>query len=142
MTGATVQFAVHVVGYLQEVGLVPKQQAPVALHVRFQAGRVDRTASAVIFGSILTPNGEAPMQDQTPLLCNPRDFVLDLLNFVAEQIELAKANPADQLAAIDAASGVIPALKSRLDDDLKSTFGIVLQNRLIAHGEKSGMGLQ
>jgi hypothetical protein len=82
------------------------------------------------------------MQDQTPLLCNPRDFVLDLLNFVAEQIELAKANPADQLAAIDAASGVIPVLKSRLDDDLKSTFGIVLQNRLIAHGEKSGMGLQ
>ena len=69
------------------------------------------------------------MQDQTTLLSNPRDFALDLLNFAAEQIELAKANPADQLAAIDAASGVIPVLKNRLDDDLKSIFGIVLQNR-------------
>lgn len=36
------------------------------------------------------------MYDQPPLLSPQRDFALDLLNFLAEQIELAKANPADQ----------------------------------------------
>ena len=69
------------------------------------------------------------MQDKPLLLCNPRDFVLDLLNFVAEQIELAKANPADQRAATDAASGVIPVLKGRLDDYLKTSFVLALQNK-------------
>jgi hypothetical protein len=69
------------------------------------------------------------MQDQIQPLCNPRDFVVDLLNFVAEQIELAKTNPADQLAAIDAASGVIPLLKSRLDDYRKTSFVLALGNK-------------
>jgi hypothetical protein len=63
------------------------------------------------------------------LLCDPRDFVLDLLNFMAEQIELAKANSAHQLGAVDAASGVIPLLKGKLDDDLKGKFGLALQNK-------------
>ena len=83
----------------------------------------------IMFGSILTPSGEAPMQDQSTLLSNPRDFALDFLNFVVEPIKLATATPADQLAAVDAASGVIPVLKSRLGDDLKTIIALVLGNK-------------
>ena len=43
------------------------------------------------------------------------DCVHDLFSFMEEQIELAKSNPADQLAAIDAAGGVIPILEKRLE---------------------------
>ena len=69
------------------------------------------------------------MQDQSTLLSNPRDFALDFLNFVVEPIKLATATPADQLAAVDAASGVIPVLKSRLGDDLKTIIALVLGNK-------------
>ena len=61
--------------------------------------------------------------------CNLRDFILDLLDFMEEQIELAKASPEDQLAAIDAASGVIPLLHNKLDDDLAGNFVLLLQNK-------------
>jgi hypothetical protein len=44
------------------------------------------------------------------------DCVHDLFCFMEEQIELAKSNPADQLAAIDAAGGVVPILEIRLEN--------------------------
>jgi hypothetical protein len=41
------------------------------------------------------------------------DCAYDLFSFMEEQIEVAKSNPADQLAAIDAASGAIRIVEKR-----------------------------
>jgi hypothetical protein len=41
------------------------------------------------------------------------DCAYDLFSFMEEQIEVAKSNPADQLAAIDAASGAIPIVEKK-----------------------------
>jgi hypothetical protein len=54
------------------------------------------------------------------------DCVHDLFSFMEEQIKLAKSNPADQLAAIDAASGVIPIIEQRLESGTTLTAQIVL----------------
>jgi hypothetical protein len=45
-----------------------------------------------------------------------RRSVQDLLDFVVEQLELAKS-PSDQWAAVVAASGVIPYLRSKISKD-------------------------
>ena len=55
-------------------------------------------------------------------------FLLDNLNFIVEQIELAQNDPSDRRAAIDAARGIIPLLRERLcglDDPLQATFMLV-----------------
>ncbi|MGC2410505.1 MAG: hypothetical protein WA441_11060 [Methyloceanibacter sp.] len=61
--------------------------------------------------------------------CDLRDFMFDLLNFIEEQVELAKANPADQAGAVDVASGAIPLLVSRLSEDgrLQAVFMFVFR---------------
>jgi hypothetical protein len=46
--------------------------------------------------------------------CDLRDVLADLLDFMEEQIKGAVENPDDQLAAVDAASGVIPLMRDRL----------------------------
>jgi hypothetical protein len=44
--------------------------------------------------------------------CDLLPFLLDILDFVIEQIELARSD-ADRAAALDAASGAVPLLNSR-----------------------------
>ena len=61
-----------------------------------------------------------------------RACLLDLLNFIAEQIERAKCGPAEQYIAVDAARGVIPLMKSRLteDDYLKTIFMLTFNQQV------------
>jgi hypothetical protein len=52
-------------------------------------------------------------------------FLLDNLNFIVEQLELAQNDPSDRRAAVDAARGIVPLLRERLcglDDPLQATF--------------------
>jgi hypothetical protein len=46
-----------------------------------------------------------------------RECLQDHLDFMIEQIELAKASPSDRDAAIDTASGSIPYIRSRINND-------------------------
>ena len=56
------------------------------------------------------------------------DFVLDTLSFIEEQIRGAQSDPSDQIAAVDAARGVIPCFRERmlgLDHPITSTLMFV-----------------
>jgi hypothetical protein len=58
-----------------------------------------------------------------------KSFLLDNLNFIQEQIELARNNPSDRHAAVDAARGVVPFLRERLcglDDPLQTSFSLAV----------------
>jgi hypothetical protein len=46
--------------------------------------------------------------------CDVRDFASDLMDFIKDQIGRAVADPADQIAATVAASGVVPVIRERL----------------------------
>jgi len=56
-----------------------------------------------------------------------RPWLQDTLDFIVQQIELARA-PTDQFAAVVTAQGVIPYLRSRLKEDefLAANFALVL----------------
>ncbi|HEU5019341.1 MAG TPA: hypothetical protein VFT69_15380 [Pseudolabrys sp.] len=58
--------------------------------------------------------------------------LLDLLNFIAEQIERAAHDPVEQYVAVDSARGVIPLMRSRLgeDDRLKTIFMLVFEQQV------------
>lgn len=64
--------------------------------------------------------------------CDLRDFLSDLLNFMEEQIRQAASDPADQLAAIDAAGSVVPLMNDRLSKPeghvLLTQFMLVFEN--------------
>jgi len=68
--------------------------------------------------------------------CDLRDFLADLLHFMEEQIKQALSNPADQSAAIDAATGTIPLMRDRLRTDdaeskvLWTQFLFIFENRI------------
>jgi hypothetical protein len=66
-----------------------------------------------------------------PWRTNTRDCLLDLLRFIEEQIQQAKTDAADQLAAVDAASGVVPLIMRRLDESehFKTTFMLAFDNQ-------------
>jgi hypothetical protein len=49
-------------------------------------------------------------------MSSSRERLQDHLNFMIEQIELARQSPSDRDAAIDAASGSIPYIRSRIDN--------------------------
>jgi hypothetical protein len=61
-----------------------------------------------------------------------RDCLLDLINFIQEQIERAKADPSDQVAAVDAARGVVPYIQDRLrgDDFLQTIFMLTFDEQV------------
>ena len=61
-----------------------------------------------------------------------RACLLDLLNFIAEQVEQAKRDPAEQYVAVDAARGVIPLMRSRLTEDnyLKTIFMLTFDQQV------------
>jgi uncharacterized protein (DUF2267 family) len=63
---------------------------------------------------------------------NIHDFLLDLLDFIEEQIVQAKSNSEDQHAAIDAARGVVPLIRDRLkeDDHLNAVFMLVFHQQI------------
>src|SRR5258708_29729231 len=74
------------------------------------------------------------MQNQAPTAyrCDLKDFLHDLLSFVEEQLKEAVAKPEDQLAAVDAASGVIPLMMDRLFEDqaLLAQFMLALGDKI------------
>jgi hypothetical protein len=53
-----------------------------------------------------------------PIMSFSRESLQDHLNFMIEQIELAKESPSDQEAAIDAATSSIPYIGSRINSDV------------------------
>jgi hypothetical protein len=60
-----------------------------------------------------------------------RAFVLDILSFIGEQIDLAKQDPSDQAVAVDVARGAIPMLRKRvsgLDDPITAKLMMVLSS--------------
>jgi hypothetical protein len=61
-----------------------------------------------------------------------RECLLDLINFIQEQIERAKADPLDRVAAIDAARGVVPYLQNRLAEDkfLQTIFALTFNEQV------------
>ena len=62
-----------------------------------------------------------------------------MMDFIAEQIEQARF-PSDQFAAVDAARGVIPFMKSRLAEDevLLTTFMLVFGELMfVGHWEET-----
>lgn len=61
-----------------------------------------------------------------------RPWLDDALDFIIEQIELARSSPLDQFPAVGAAQGVIPYLQSRLKEDefLAANFALVLEQRI------------
>jgi len=63
-----------------------------------------------------------------------RACLLDLLNFIAEQIERARNDHTEQHIAIDAARGVIPFIQSRLkeDDFLQTIFMLTFDQQVTA----------
>jgi hypothetical protein len=70
-----------------------------------------------------------------------RPWLQDILDFLIQQIELARA-PTDLFAAVDAAQGIIPCLRSRLKEDeyLAANFALVLDGRIdLAHWERIWM---
>jgi hypothetical protein len=68
--------------------------------------------------------------------CDLRDFLLDLLDFLEEQIEQAMFDPADQRAAVDAARGVIPLIRRRLDSDQEPEAQSLWASFVLAPGNK------
>jgi hypothetical protein len=56
------------------------------------------------------------MCGEQPKMSFSRECLQDHLNFMIEQIELARQSPSDREAAIDAASGSIPYIRSRIDN--------------------------
>jgi len=76
-------------------------------------------------------------QNQTSRFrCDLRDFLLDLLDFVEEQIEQAVSEPADQRAAVDAASGVVPVIRDRLNSDPSPQVEALWASFLLVPGNK------
>jgi hypothetical protein len=63
--------------------------------------------------------------------CDLRSFLLDSIEFMIEQTELARL-PNDQVAAVDAAGGIVPFIKARLSEDhaIASPLILVLQELL------------
>jgi hypothetical protein len=57
-----------------------------------------------------------------------RPWLQDALDFIIDQLGSAKS-PADQLAAVDAAQGMIPCIKSRLNEDHVIAFNFLLAFR-------------
>jgi hypothetical protein len=53
-----------------------------------------------------------------------RPWLQDALDFIIDQLELAKS-PTGQFAAVDAAQGMIPCIKSRLNEDQVVAFNFV-----------------
>jgi hypothetical protein len=70
-----------------------------------------------------------------------RACLRDTVDFIIEQLELARS-PADQFAAIDAAQGIVPFLRSNLKKDvnLAARFMLALHIYLDAnHGRQAWM---
>jgi hypothetical protein len=68
--------------------------------------------------------------------CDLHDFLLDLLDFIEQQIEQAMSDPADQRTAVDAARGVIPLIRRRLATDQEPEARALWAYFVLAPGSK------
>ena len=61
--------------------------------------------------------------------------LFNLLEFIEEQLERARSDPTERYAAVDAASGVIPFIRKRLegDEELTTQFLLVFDAEFYDH---------